>query len=150
MSYSQLQAKISKLAKLACRKEPVEKQETLIRVKQISSFLMAISPGDRQIINNENSRRATNNLTPLSLDMMVDFLQNRVVDQLNNDRIYEIRQAKPRDKQVVKKSNKPQGMNKPKKFVTFHMANVAQYACLLCGSEIINLLPKTVHILDRT
>ena len=135
MSYSQLQAKISKLAKLACRKEPVEKQETLVRVKEISSFLMAISPSDRQVINNENSRRATNNLTPLSLDMMVDYLQNRVVDQLNNDRIYEIRQSKPRDKQVIKKGNKPQGLNKAKKFVTFQMANVAQNACLLCGNE---------------
>ena len=111
---------------------------------------MAISPGDRQIINNENSRRATNNLTPLSLDMMVDFLQNRVVDQLNYDRIYEIRQAKPRDKQVVKKSNKPQGMNKPKnllRFIWLMWHNMLVYCVVV---KIINLLPKTVHILDRT
>ena len=131
LSYSQLQAKISRLARLACRKESVEKQTTLVKVKEISSFFMAILPIDRQAINNENTRRASENLTPLNLDQMVSFLQNRIVDKINlEDNIFVLRNnAKNKGFQKqIKKTTK-----KPTKFVTFKMAGVPSNSCLLCG-----------------
>ena len=95
MTYSQLQAKIQKLARLACRKEADDKKETLTKVKEISAFLMAISAEDRRLINAENARRATDNLSSLTLDQMVDHLQTHMADKINySDKIYNVRNDK--------------------------------------------------------
>ena len=82
-TYSQLQAKIQKLARLATRLEKLEDREKLTRVKEISSFLMAISNADRLHIHGENSRRGQNNLQPLTLDMMANNLIKLSADKVS-------------------------------------------------------------------
>ena len=71
VTYSQLQAKVQKLVKLAVR---LEKEDKRVKVKECSAFLMAISTADRILLNAENSRRANENISALSLDQMVNFL----------------------------------------------------------------------------
>lgn len=83
LSYSQLQAKVQKLVKLACRLEKDDRRATLVKVKECSAFLMAISTADRLLINAENSRRANDNLSALSLDQMVNFLAKAQADKMN-------------------------------------------------------------------
>ena len=83
LSYSQLQAKVQKLVKLACRLEKEEKRATLVKVKECSAFLMAISTADRLLLNAENSRRANENISALSLDQMVNFLAKCQADKMN-------------------------------------------------------------------
>ena len=87
LTYSQLQAKIQRLVRLACRLESEERKQTLMKVKENAAFIMAISPDDRLLINGENSRRAGDNLTALSLDQMSDFLSKAVADRLNYESI---------------------------------------------------------------
>ena len=95
MSYSQLQARIQRLAKLATRLEPEDKRDTLLRVKESTAFLMAVNSTDRQAINSENARRAGENLPPLNLDMMANFLARRTADKMsyNPDKIYKVTDA---------------------------------------------------------
>ena len=81
--YSQLQAKVKKLVKLACRLEKEDKRATLVKVKECSAFLMAISTADRLLLNAENSRRANENISALSLDQMVNFLAKAQADKMN-------------------------------------------------------------------
>ena len=84
LSYSQLQAKIQKLARLACRLEkPEDKRITLIQVKEKSAYMMAISTNDRGVLNTENARRATDNMPGLNLDMMSNFLARYAADKMN-------------------------------------------------------------------
>ena len=134
LTYSQLQAKIQKLARLACRKEADDKKETLTKVKEISAFLMAISAEDRRLINAENARRATDNLSSLTLDQMVDHLQTHMADKINySDKIYNVRNDK--DKKYQNRPKPPAKLKqKSKKFITFTTANVSKNCCLLCGS----------------
>ena len=82
LSYSQLQATVQKLARLACRLENEENKPTLTGVKEISGFIMALSSQDRQFINTENARREGQNLPPLNLDQMTDALIKRQADGL--------------------------------------------------------------------
>ena len=85
MSYSQLQARIQRLAKLATRLEPEDKRDTLLRVKESTAFLMAVNSNDRQAVNSENARRGGENLPPLTLDMMANFLARRNADKMSYD-----------------------------------------------------------------
>ena len=92
MSYSQLQARIQRLAKLATRLEPEDKRDTLLRVKESTAFLMAVNSNDRQAVNSENARRGGENLPPLTLDMMANFLARRNADKMSYDpeKIYRV------------------------------------------------------------
>ena len=83
MTYAQLQAQVQKFVKLATRMEPEETRSQLIKVKENTSFLLALSQEDRQCINQENSHRATSGLTALSLDQMVDLLIRTTSDKLS-------------------------------------------------------------------
>ena len=86
MTYSQLQASVQKWARLATRLEGIDQRDAITRVKENSSFLMAISSTDRQLVHGENARRTLHNLTPMSLDQMVDFLLSFHADKLSGDR----------------------------------------------------------------
>ena len=92
MSYSQLQARIQRLARLATRLEPEDNRETLLRVKESTAFLMAVNSSDRQAVNSENARRGGENLPPLTLDMMANFLSRRNADKMNYDpeKVYKV------------------------------------------------------------
>ena len=83
LSFSQLEAQIQRLAKLATRLEPAEKREALTKVKENSAFLMAIGSSDRQLITTENARRSTEHLTPLNIDQMATFLSQRAADKMS-------------------------------------------------------------------
>ena len=82
-TYSQLQARVQRLVRLACRLESEEKKQTLIIVKENASFMMAISPEDRLNINSENARRASDNLPALTLDQMCNHLSKNLADKMN-------------------------------------------------------------------
>ena len=82
MSYSQLHAQITRLAKLATRLEPKDKREPLIRVKENSAFLNAISSADRSAITAENVRREAEHLTQLNIDQMSNLLTQRSADNI--------------------------------------------------------------------
>ena len=82
LSYSQLHAQITRLAKLATRLEPKEKKETLVRIKENSAFLNAISSADRQIITAENVRREQEHLSQLNIDQMATLLTQRSADRM--------------------------------------------------------------------
>lgn len=83
MTYSQLQARVTKLAKLATRLEHSDQRDTLTRVKECSSFLMAISSSDRLYINGENARRSTHSMAPMTLDQMSDSLSQHAADKMS-------------------------------------------------------------------
>ena len=83
LTYSQLQATVQRLSKLATRLESEEKRETLTRVKENSAFLMALSQADRLLINSENVRRASQNLVPLNLDQMSNYLIKHAADKMS-------------------------------------------------------------------
>ena len=83
LSYSQLHAQITRLAKLATRLEPKEKKTTLVRIKETSAFLNAINADDRQIITAENVRRESEYLSPLNIDQMANLLTQRSADKLS-------------------------------------------------------------------
>ena len=82
MSYSQLHAQITRLAKLATRLEPKDKREPLIRVKENSAFLNAINAADRSAITAENVRREAEHLTQLNIDQMSNLLTQRSADNI--------------------------------------------------------------------
>ena len=83
LNYSQLHAKITSLAKLATRLEPKEKRETLVRIKENSAFLNAISSADRQIITAENVRREQEHLSQMNIDQMATLLTQRSADRMS-------------------------------------------------------------------
>ena len=82
MTYSQLHAQITRLAKLATRLEPKDKREPLIRIKENSAFLNAISSVDRAAITAENVRRESEHLTQLNIDQMSNLLTQRSADNI--------------------------------------------------------------------
>ena len=83
LTYSQLQAKIQRLSKLATRLEKPEGREKLTRVKETTAFMMSISNNDRLFLHSENSRRAVHNLPQMNLDMMVDCLIKLSADKVS-------------------------------------------------------------------
>ena len=93
LTYSQLQAQVQKLARLACRKEDEDKRATLIKLKEQNAFLLAISMNDRQVIHAENARRANDNLTPLNLDQMCNFLSGKYADSMNYETAYKVQET---------------------------------------------------------
>ena len=155
LTYSQLQAKVTRLARLATRMEPSEDRDNLTRVKEMSSFLMAISATDRAFINNENARRQGQNLSTLGLDQMVDILLRVAADKLSftdfdhinvvNDQVTRCPINSPHshltgavnkttDQQLHPSKPKKKTLpNKKRPFITCQMANVSPHACLMCG-----------------
>ena len=87
LNYSQLHAQITRLAKLATRLEPKEKRDTLVKIKENSAFLNAISSADRQIITAENVRREQDHLSPMNIDQMANLLTQRSADKLSSQEI---------------------------------------------------------------
>ena len=87
LSYSQLHAQITRLAKLATRLEPKEKKETLVRIKENSAFLNAINSEDRKIITAENVRRESEYLSPMNIDQMSNLLTQRSADKLSSSEV---------------------------------------------------------------
>ena len=87
LNYSQLHAQITRLAKLATRLELKEKKESLIRIKENSAFLNAISGADRQIITAENVRREQEHLTQLNIDQMATLLTQRSADRISSQEV---------------------------------------------------------------
>ena len=83
LNYSQLHAQITRLAKLATWLEPKEKRETLVRIKENSAFLNAISSADRQIITAENVRREQEHLSQMNIDQMATLLTQRSADRMS-------------------------------------------------------------------
>ena len=83
LTYSQLQAQVQKLARLATRLDHSDQREAMTRIKESSAFLMSISNADRQYVNGENARRKLHNLPPMSLDQMSDFLLSHQADKLS-------------------------------------------------------------------
>ena len=77
LTYSQLQAKVQILVKLACRLEKEDKRATLVKVKECSAFLMAISTADRLLINAENFRRANGNISALRIKWLTFWQKPR-------------------------------------------------------------------------
>ena len=80
------------------------------------------------------TRHATDNLSSLTLDQMVDHLQGHMADKINyTDHIYNVRNDKGNK---IQYRNKPPNKSKQisKKFITFTTANVGKNCCLLCGS----------------
>ena len=100
LSYSQLQATVQKLAKLACRLESEENKPTLTGVKEVSGFLMALASQDRQFINTENARREGQNLPSLNLDQMTDALIKRQADGLQFSEQYVLQVGCPDPEQI--------------------------------------------------
>ena len=155
-TYSQLQAKVTRLARLATRMEPSDDRDNLTRVKEISSFMMAISATDRAFINNENARRQGQNLATLGLDQMVDILLRVAADKLSftdfeqinivTDQVTRCPVTAPHshltgainktsEQQIrpAKPKKKPIIITKKRSFITCQMANVPPNACLMCG-----------------
>ena len=69
MTFAQLQAQVQKFVKLATRMEPEKTRAKLIKVKDNTSFLLALSQEDRQCINQENNHRAASGLPAQSLGL---------------------------------------------------------------------------------
>ena len=83
LTFSQLQARIQKLARLSTRLEHMDQRDHLTRVKGVSSFLMSINTSDRLHIYNENARHSTHSLAPMNLDQMVHSLLQLAADKLS-------------------------------------------------------------------
>ena len=93
LSFTQLQAKIQRLVRLACRLEEGEKKLSLIDIKEKAAFIMSIDLDDRLLVNAENNRRALEALPPLSLDQMSTFLTKAMADKLKNEPIYTVQDS---------------------------------------------------------
>ena len=83
MTYPQLQAQVTKLVKLACRLEDEATRPHMIKLKETSCFLLALSQEDRHLITLENTQRANASLQSLNLEQMVDFLIKSTADRLS-------------------------------------------------------------------
>lgn len=83
LTYAQLQAKCTRLATLATRMEKADTRNELRKIKEVSSYLMALSNSDRVCIHNENARRNTHNLGNFSLDQMADHLQALAAEKIS-------------------------------------------------------------------
>ena len=90
LTYTQLQAKIQRLVRLATRLEDPSKIKTLVEIKEQASFLMAIDIIDREKITAENNRRLLASLPALTLDQMSTFLTQNLANRLQNDPILKI------------------------------------------------------------
>ena len=112
---------------------------------------MAISTQDRVAIHNENQRRATHNLSSLSLDQMTDMLQNLASEKasyiqnpiltVGNDaqQAANVTVKPAKDKQHKNPRNVTQGERRGlrpngRRLTTTQDVKVEQNACLLCGS----------------
>ena len=90
LTYTQLQAKIQRLVRLATRLEDPSKVKTLVEIKEQASFLMAIDIVDREKITAENNRRLLASLPALTLDQMSTFLTQNLANRLQNEPILKV------------------------------------------------------------
>lgn len=151
MTFVQLQAKCTKLAFMATRMEAPETRDAIRKLKETNAFLMAISTQDRVAIHNENQRRATHNLSSLSLDQMTDMLQNLASEKasyiqnpiltVGNDaqQAANVTVKPAKDKQHKNPRNVTQGERRGlrpngRRLTTTQDVKVEPNACLLCGS----------------
>ena len=81
LSYAQLQAKISKLAKYSTLDEAPEKKMDLTQTRGLEQFKIAISEVDRNLLYEENSQRNKANIQPLTLIGAAIFLENFYQDK---------------------------------------------------------------------
>ena len=105
LSFTQLQAKIQRLVRLACRLEEGEKKISLIDIKEKAAFIMSIDLPDRLLINAENNRRALESLPPLSLDQMSTFLTKSMADKIKNEPIYTVQDPPAPQVNYVQRGN---------------------------------------------
>ena len=105
LSFTQLQAKIQRLVRLACRLEEGEKKISLIDIKEKAAFIMSIDLPDRLLINAENNRRALESLPPLSLDQMSTFLTKSMADKIKNEPVYAVQDSPVPQVNIVQRGN---------------------------------------------